>query len=217
MPCGVLGVSEVPDVIHRVANHAANMQLSTSRGYCCAMFVLGICQPVATRVCLSLVTRLVAALFFCHRRKRKVFLSCSPPIRRSLVLRHPPPPPSRRSRPLPERCCTAPWDPTPPHPPAASSLNPFLLLLSPRLLRHPALPPQPRSSPIGRAAPSTGACPSLLLLASRAPLSSLSNTTHGPSYAKGTLTDLLHSPVCERLHHRYRGLQVVIVAARISH
>lgn len=56
MPCGVLGVSEVPDVIHRVANHAANMQLSTSRGCCCAMFVLGISQPVAARGCLSLVT-----------------------------------------------------------------------------------------------------------------------------------------------------------------
>lgn len=74
MPCGVLGASEVPDVVHRVANHAANMQLSTSRGYCCAMFVLGISQPVATRVCLSLVTLACCRSLLLSQKEKKSLL-----------------------------------------------------------------------------------------------------------------------------------------------
>lgn len=81
------------------------------------------------------------------------------------------------------------WALTPPHPPAlsaASSLNQLLSSLLP--LRRPA--PQPQSPPIGRAVPLMDAHLSLLLLASRAPLSYLNNMMCGPSYAKGTLTSV---------------------------
>lgn len=164
-------------------------------------------HPVpATRVCLSLVCKnkylclkasgVVAILYqiicccCCCRKKRKVFSSCCPPIRRSLVLHHPPLLPLRRSKLLLERCYMAQWALTPPHPPALSAVSSLnLLLSSPLPLCRPA-PPQPQSPPIGRAVPLMGAHLSLLLLASRAPLSYLNNMTCGPSYAKGTLTSV---------------------------
>ncbi len=139
----------------------------------------------------------------CCREKRKVFWSCCPPIRKSLVLHHPPLPRWRQSRLLLERRCMVRWALTPPlplAPSAASSLNLLLLLLSLPPLHPP--PPRRQSPPIGRAAPSMDVHPSLLLLASRAPLSYLNSMTRGPSSVRGTLTcvtssgiDLLICPV----------------------